>query len=157
MTHISFKDFIAITEGKNIGVLYHFTRLSSLLSIVQRGFLISHMDYISFTRNFEMTSSKYKNDLNFNIGDPRGVRIAIDGTKLSNFYRIAPYIDIHHGVTRDNGEAEERIDADRVNILKCIKQIDVMGSDEESMKHIIKLLDAHDIKMNFVNTWTKVK
>ncbi len=150
-TTITFKDFIAIAEGKQVGTIYHFTRFSSIIEMLENGFnLFSHQEYISFTRNYNMIDyEKYKNDLSFDykIGDKRGIRIAIDGDKLSNKYKIEPFNDLENKVNRQNAEAEERITKRSVSIDCCIKQIDVIGS-ELQFNEINKLVKEYNIKNN---------
>ena len=134
----SFSDWIEIEERKQVGILYHFTRISSLQSIEDSGFCLgSHQDYISFTRNFDMINpKKYDNELS--LGESSHiVRIAIDGDKLSDLYKIEPFIDVVNNIKRKQGEDEERVlkagikkkHKDRVCIKKCIIQIDIIDND----------------------------
>jgi len=133
-TIISYSDFIAISEGKQVGTLYHFTRIHNFLKMLEGGLVLrAYYNYISFTRNYNMLDySKYKNDFStdLEIGDKRGIRIAIDGDKLSNKYKITPFLDSEeNGITRTHGEAEEKIDGALASIKCCIKQIDIIGTD----------------------------
>ena len=155
--NISFKDFIKISEGKQVGTLYHFTRLSSLQSFLTNGWdLGSHMDYFSFTRNPDMLNQKYKNDftLDWKIGDKRVVRIVIDGDKLSNNFKIEPYLDVTHNIKREQGEYEEIINKSQklksIDIEKYIKQIDIK-IEKEYFDKLLKQLPKTKIKINQVN------
>lgn len=124
---ITFRDFIAIAEGKQVGTIYHFTRFTSLLNMLNNNFdLSSHNDYISFTRNYNMI--EYKNDfsIDYKLGDKRIVRLAIDGDKLSNKYKIEPYLDTDNFVNRSSGENEEIIKRNYISIKNEIKQIDIV-------------------------------
>lgn len=160
---ISFREFINIAEGKNVGIIYHFTRVSSIERMVETNFeLASYHDYISFTRNYDMVNkNKHTNDLNKFLGDQRGARIVIDGTKLSNKYRIEPFLDITNGVQRDSGEAEERVKLESVKIDCCIKQIDYIEdswSEAEKKKEIEMIHSKYPkIKVNFVKKFKRVK
>jgi hypothetical protein len=76
--------------------------------------------YISFTRNKSMSSDSI----------PDQVRIVIDGTLLSDKYKLEPHADTKAGYgRRSTDESEERISAVRypkgVDISKCIIRIDV--------------------------------
>lgn len=85
-----------INEGKNIGLLYHFTTLSDAINIIELGRLYStqnvwsmggrHPKYssqISFTRDKLLYQDKPK-------GVSFGVRFVFDGDKLSNDFKIKP-------------------------------------------------------------------
>lgn len=162
-TIISFKDFIAISEGKQVGVLYHFTRLSSLISMFPDFEMMSHQEYISFTRNYNMMDyENFKNDFSIDqekYGINRRVRIAIDGDKLSNKFKIEPYLDKPNQISRSSGEYEERIKKDKVSIKCCILQIDIIDPDK-------KIADSNDqdmqkimkkYKVNFISQIKKLK
>jgi hypothetical protein len=105
-------------EAKQVGILYHFTNLVSLYSILQDDFLRTNREvesydnlmnsynlqdksnwmYISFTRNknFHINATTF-------MDHPVSCRITIDGNKLSHHYKIYPvnYFDYI------NEEAEE--------------------------------------------------
>jgi hypothetical protein len=94
-----------IKEAKQVGTLYHFTDYCSMFEIVESDMsMYSEFERISFTR--------YKN---FNAPDiSKEVRIAVDGTKLSNKYKIAPYSSSTAAFSRSahsgKEEAEEFLD-----------------------------------------------
>ena len=77
-----------ITEGRQIGEIYHFTSLDSIPDILESGKLEPAIDrseklgFISFTRNRALSTLG---------GFKSQVRITIDGDKLSNKYQILPY------------------------------------------------------------------
>ena len=83
----------ALNEGKQVGTLYHYTSAAGLKSILQSNrintseeyYLGNDLYYISFTRNKNF----------YNKGSKFGVkteyRIALDGDKLSNRYKITPF------------------------------------------------------------------
>lgn len=109
-----------LNEGKQVGILYHFTRTGELISILENNILkASNMwatnddlrSFNSFTRN--------KNGWNVG-GFPTDVRITLDGNKLSNKYRIQPF-NMNFGVD----EMEERIYKDILNIRNYILNIDI--------------------------------
>ena len=166
--NISFKDFITISEGKKVGTLYHFTRLSSLLNMLPNFDLKSYQEYISFTRNYNLIHPKHNNSfsLDYEIGDKRNVRIVIDGDKLSNKYKIKPYIDLENGITRHHQEQEEIINsnsansANSVSIRGCIKEITIIQKDNnirEKILNRIQKLNKDNIKIVFVDSIRDIK
>lgn len=145
---IPFREWLELQEAKSVGVIYHFTRLTSLKDIEDSGFCLgSHQHYISFTRNFDMqNNSHYKNDMSVLKGhDKRIVRIAIDGEKLSHQYKIEPFIDLDAGVKRKQGEWEERVlkhgikksPKEMVCIKDCIIRIDVLSNDKQWVDEVL--------------------
>lgn len=87
-----FEEF-CLNEEKQVGIIYHYTNLWSLIDILKDDFLIpksddSNFKYVSFTRDKNFHKSKTRNS--DGIGGT-SVRIVIDGTKLSNKYKIEPY------------------------------------------------------------------
>ena len=79
-----------IDEGKQVGVLYHFTEPTRLKSILGNKGLKSFREYISFTRNFNLQKqSIYLKDST--------IRLAFDGNKLSEKFKIEPFLDDVNG------------------------------------------------------------
>jgi hypothetical protein len=170
----------ALDEAKQVGILYHFTSYSGLLKIAQDGmklkdFVAANIDkvklgdynqdtYVSFTRNRDLTS-----DTVF-----RQCRITVDGTKLSNQYKITPYADTKAGYSRTTqDESEERILVKKehgyVDISKCVETIDILNinyipyDDEQEAEppsaidysNLLKYLKAHNIPYNLVSKYTR--
>jgi len=125
----------AISEAKNVGILYHFTDLHSAWAILEDkqlkigdtegsflasggGFTVTHpRTHISLTRNprLQRLGENY----------PWGpVRIVLDGDKLSQKYKINPYQDQIHGITRHENQAEEMIANHVVDITGCVVRVD---------------------------------
>jgi hypothetical protein len=109
-----------LKEGKQVGLLYHFTRTGNLITILKDNILKASdawatnddpRPFNSFTRN--------KNGWDVG-GFPTDVRITIDGDKLSNKYKIQPF-NMDFGVD----EMEERIYKDIPNIKDYILDITV--------------------------------
>ena len=81
-----------LNEGKQVGTLYHFTDMSSLLNILKTNTLKA-------SNKFEKQKSPTVSLTRDKLGDIGGVggtgtktvRISIDGNKLSNKYKITPY------------------------------------------------------------------
>lgn len=87
--------FTVLQEEKNIGILYHFTRPEFAKAILSGEIsdgipmrMYSKNGNLSLTRNYQLASSFFKND--FDVKRGYIVRFAIDGTKLSNKYKIVP-------------------------------------------------------------------
>lgn len=114
-----------INERKQAGILYHFTSYANMISIVNSNFILSTnlieiQSYISFTRNKNLVTDTVANE----------VRIKVDGTKLSDKYKIEPHADVKAGYGRKSvDESEERISLKRypkgVDISNCLMAIDV--------------------------------
>ena len=111
-----------ITEGKQVGDLYHFTSLNGGEGILQTNTIISdEYNFISLTRdkNYYKISDQIEGGL---------IRLTIDGNKLSNNYKIYPYDEgerkkTHHG---SYFESEERVKGNIKNAKNYITKIEVM-------------------------------
>ncbi len=95
MKNFDLKEFIATTireylnENKQVGLLYHFTNLSSLNKILDENKMYGSFMYeeneielfgVSTTRNKNLNYDSQKNN----------IRITLNGDKLSNNYKIKP-------------------------------------------------------------------
>ena len=158
-----------INEGKNVGILYHYTDDESILSILETNTLkANHNDYdspnsVSFTRNKNFHSNKYRTmDDSF--------RLVIDGDKLSNNYKVKPYQDAYEPMIQDylwkghpnrrlyyESESEEKVESDINNILKYIIEINYstkyyknslrVESTKEIFQEISQLCIENNIKL----------
>ena len=92
----TFSEFLNVDEGKQVGVLYHFTTPDAILKIMSKqetslglcdilGFA-SHNGYISTTRDYAEVNDPFGHFTNKTHNN----RIAFDGDKLSNKYKIKP-------------------------------------------------------------------
>ena len=105
-----------LREAKQVGTIYHYTRLGALQSILETNKLISQRNYISFTRN--------KNLYPWNTS----VKLSFDGDKLSNKYKIQPFSDIDN-IIKGSDEYEERVMLHEINNLsKYILVIEINTS-----------------------------
>jgi hypothetical protein len=106
----NFADYI--NEGKQVGIIYHFTSLTKFKSILNSDCLLgSQMNqydkndenfYISFTRNKNLFKQKH-------LGiDGNLVKITLDGDKLSNTFKFSPFNALH-SQKMYRIEAEERL------------------------------------------------
>ena len=92
-----------ITEGKQVGPLYHFTTLPSLLDMLNSNSILTRSystpspyghENLSFTRNKDL--DKANAIFWFRLARNRGdinVRLTFDGDKLANNYHIEPVRD----------------------------------------------------------------
>ena len=87
-----------IFESKQVGILYHWTKLSALENILKDDRMWSSMGYISFSRN---------KNLNF---ENKPVLIIFDGNSMSNKFKFEPHI--YMSDLRYKHEAEEKIECD---------------------------------------------
>jgi len=110
-------------EGKQVGVIYHFTSIYSLYKILstREPYLGSTpLNFISCTRNFDMKSNELKLE-------KQCCRIALDGNKLSEKYRIRPHFDIRYP---EPEEREERVftNYNPIPLDKYIIRIDILNN-----------------------------
>lgn len=127
-----------LVEGKQVGVLYHFTTAYAGSEIVFSDKLIPKegggisfdgesyvidrfRDWVSLTRNYNLHATANAGGANQSWGE---MRIAFDGDILSNNHKIEPYHDDDGVLTRHDGQAEERIVGGAKKIAAAIIQID---------------------------------
>lgn len=144
---MTYKEFIE--EGKNIGIIYHFTRFNNMIKLLKGNKelnleileFISYNGYISCSRNFAMSDDIFNNDFPLSSYN---IRIAIDGTKLSNKYKIKPISGLidndgdifdHNNnfkrVKRETGKSEEVLLAKKINLKDYIKEIQIYNFHNE--------------------------
>jgi hypothetical protein len=137
-------------ESKNIGILYHYTSLENALNIIKSGQLKSSIsdqgkEAISFTRNKNFHK---RNTMN---GVSNEVRLVLDGTSLSNNYKISPYSQSGFEKNTPNFESEEVITSKtpfQIPIEKYMISIDVPVSKS-------KLLLNFKLYLNLFSLVTK--
>lgn len=109
-----------IFEGKQVGVIYHFTSIYSLYRILSasKPNLYTPLNYISCTRNSNMKSKELRLE-------KQCCRITLDGDKLSHKYKIKPHFDERYTVPE---EREERIINNHkpIELEKYIIRIDIL-------------------------------
>jgi hypothetical protein len=139
-----------INESKNIGILYHYTSLENALNIIKNNQLKSSIadqgkESISFTRNKNFHK---RNTMN---GVSNEVRLVLDGTALSNNYKISPHSQSGFEKNTPNFESEEVITSNspfQIPIEKYIISIDVPVSKS-------KLLLDFKLYLNLFSLVTK--
>ncbi len=147
-----------IQEAKQVGTVYHFTKLENLHKMLHQSEpfkLESHNgETISTTRN----PSLNKHNRQF---AKHGVRITLDGDKISENHKIKPLAGLidnednvfHHfhnpyRVKRSSGEHEEAILKHPFNIKPYIKHVHIMyhrDTADNVEKHIIPKLKEMNI------------
>ena len=162
-----------LSEGKQVGPLYHFTNYDSAIGIVNKAFklkvaltpkevsidqLPDYAKYISFTRNKTLDSPTIS----------REVRFTIDGNALSNRYRVEPYADIKAGFGRTRpgkDEAEERVNVAKregfVDIAPFLVSIDIVkpkdlkadSLDSEAFFELVHDLEEKQIPYRVVKSF----
>jgi hypothetical protein len=89
-------------ESKQVGNLYHFTRLELLSEILKEKKLkpsnarLEQNGFISFTRDFSNS-----------IGSAKNVRLTFDGDLMSNKYKIIPYNQISPETDKEKQEEKD--------------------------------------------------
>jgi len=178
------KSFKELHEAKQVGYIYHFTKVSNLVSLLDKekqadlGLeifeFISHNGTFSCTRNACLAQSVLSKDINLKNG--YHVRIVLDGNKISNKFKITPVngfddtdlvqTKYNKRIGKDYEEQEEKILPDkrqkeRTKTFKMkdyIVQIDFSTSAKKDIsEELLKKLDKNNIKYNFVKKFHTFK
>jgi hypothetical protein len=96
-----------ISEAKQVGILYHYTLLDYLVSIINDNALKA-LGTTTFGPIISFTRDKNFHNVKRNIMGTE-CRIVIDGDKLSNNYKITPIAEKDFKRNTNNTESEERI------------------------------------------------
>ena len=179
---LDWKDKLSSNEAKQVGIIYHFTTIKAIKSLLNKDEMdkfgcdvltfASRNGHLSTTRDYQLT----RNPLNDFKEDTHNIRIAIDGDKLSNKYKIKPIsglqfsnkevfgTDKNHIRMPHKSESEEIVcplKSDKYFKLKdYILEIQVLQhsypeSEDvfNSIKDSVKQLGLN-IKVNSVRKWT---
>jgi hypothetical protein len=132
-----------LNERKQVGILYHFTDLISLIKILETNTLKgsnkwdeNQKPFTSFTRN--------KNGWGLVGGPGKTVRISVDGDKLSDKYKISPY-DMQNLKRWDDtplDEMEERVFGDITNIINYVTEIVIQNKGLEEYPRLKDKLET---------------
>ena len=118
-----------IEEGKQVGILYHYTTLGGLVKIRDSNKLSTYVGpwrgNISFTRNKNF--HKFSRDIK-----GTGTRIVLDGDKLSENYKISPIAEPDYQKNTKYFEFEERIKGPIENLDKYVISYDVFLTKAEN-------------------------
>lgn len=145
-----------IFESKNYGTLYHFTDEDGLNGIIDdEGLHSNFYDYISFTRSFFPPRTGHLVN--------KYVRFSFNSEKLTNKYKIEPFLDKEFSVGRSYGdESEEIIKWPKRKLLKidfALIRIDILKSSELKVftKEEIESYTKIRLPIFFVNNFKPVK
>ena len=160
---ISFKEYIG--EAKQVGTIYHYTDLESLHKMVHQ-----NDPFVMRSYNGETISTSRNSNLPITGGHNKhfaksGVRIALDGDKISEHHKVRPVAGLidnepdvlnhkhnDHRVKRSSGEAEESIMKHPFDMKKYIKHIHIIRNrehDEKYEKEIKPKLDELGIEHTY--------
>ena len=174
-----------LDESKNVGIIYHFTTKKSIKKLLnplpdwnaELFEFISHNGVISTTRNFMAADNIINNGTDLDLCT-YNIRIALDGTGISNKYKIRPLAGLKNNdtdvfnqdkndnrVLRNSGEAEEAIYSKKVKSFKLLPyildiQIYNCNSRDEELYEEIKqmLMDKNvDIPVSLVRKYKPLK
>ena len=111
-----------ITEGKQVGTLYHFTD-----DIGLEGILKSNQLLASTTNDNHVSLTRDKNG--WYVGTKNNIaRISLDGNSISNNYKISPYAWDQSDRGAGETESEEAVLTDKIdNVKKYITFILING------------------------------
>ena len=96
-----------IQEGKQVGILYHYTSLDVANSILKDGFIkggdksiSGYLESMVGDNKYSLSLTRNKNFHKFNrwIGEEIECRFVIDGDSLSNIYKIQPITAVSGGI-----------------------------------------------------------
>lgn len=129
-----------LKQSKQVGILYHYTFLNTLLDILNSNVLVGRKngyqyDAVCFTRDAALHAKPRTI-----VGSSRTVRLVIDGNKLSQHYKIIPRNDTQY--TKDNtikhisGQAQQACITSKItDITKYIIRIDI--DEERSINYLL--------------------
>jgi len=143
-----------IREAKQVGTIYHYTTIEKLHDMI-------HQDhpFTMHSHNGETISASRNSNLPMQGGynksfSEHGVRIALDGDKISEHHKVKPVAGLtdnesdvmnhkhndKYRVKRSSGEAEEAIFKQPLNIHKYIKHIHIIKhrNHDDYFEHHIK-------------------
>lgn len=150
-----------LIEGKQVGIIYHFTKYPNFLNILDSDFkmtTLSGAGVVSFTRN-RFAWNVPGSDIA--VMNPN-VALVIDGDKLSNKYKIVPVAGAYDpaspnpfqkGISRvpkDWGEAEEAViipKSGSVDVSKAIKGVAIKANPKDIPEKVKTKLNAMNIEL----------
>ena len=177
------KKYISFQEAKQVGIIYHFTnydikgilRTDSMGAGIRPGAHLNGEEFytVSFTRDYALKHFEGNNLL----WGP--CRIALDGNKLSENYKMMPYNDFWKFVDQERFKqitnykpqkhtnfnqsevvavfkTRDRFSAIK-NIHKYIIQIDILDDYRSMYEDELKEINKFNIKINFVDKFRPIK
>lgn len=132
-----------INESKQVGLLYHFTPLSNLISILTTYNLIPNDEgQISTSRRPNMSTRDFQDMVRASIA-----RLTLDGDKISNKYKVHPFaFGGDEGSPEDLGEEQIVVNGKKFPFIPYLKRIDIFLNKKEKVNNkIIELLEKANI------------
>ena len=144
-----------LKEEKQVGTLYHHTRYFNAANILKTNELCSSREAYDdgmYAISFSRDSRLHGNFLSHEGGDE--LRFVIDGSKLSERYKIRPFSDTGYR----GSEAEEQIVKKAwfcIPILDYVEHIDFLSKPEDGFNRkyydkVIEFCKEKGIKVNIV-------
>ena len=135
-----------INEGRQRGPLYHILSVDSLKYVIDNDSITGHhyTTAISTTRNKMM---------NHYTGDRPSAffKLELDGDKLSNDYKIKPYVFVSRGTNVRLDEWEEQVKTKKIkNAFKYIKKVIII---KNKMDRALKGFDFLDVEEQKPGYW----
>jgi hypothetical protein len=179
-----------ISEGKQVGVLYHFTTPQALNKLLDASYqkelhdkgdvltFVSMFGHLSTTRNYQLSTDPEQVLKDGDLSIKRGfcVRIAFDGDKISDKFKVRPVLGLvmqhkdvfnppethKERVSRKEQEREEIISnkSGVFDLSKYILSIDVYGYTPEIVewyKQIKPKIEALGIRTEMRKKWSIIK
>lgn len=149
-----------IESRKAVGILYHFTTPDGMQNIIEDNWKLRtvNREQISFTRNpnldFHANVDTQDDDGEFtgnHIDVKTTYRIAIDGDKLTDKYKLEPFTDRGQFTRQGKPEAEEIIRKTEVDLNGCVIRVDHLmdfsyeKEYSEGLKYLDDIADSLDV------------
>lgn len=178
-TMITFRDYLS--EAKNVGVVYHFTTMQNLSHLADKKLQRDDLDAdvftlyarrgASLTRNYALSDNLFGD---FSKKNGYVARIAIDGDKLSDKYKIKPVAGFYvnqndpkavlnpnhpyQRIDRSDGEAEELVipKNELVELKNHIFAIDFVSgyTDPTELERMSEKIRNMGFQSSVVRKWT---
>lgn len=143
-----------LDEAKQVGVIYHFTRLSNLEQILYSGKLSisgknteNKVKFLSFTRNFKLPDTSSYFDKSYNV------RFILDGDKISESIKTFPFQDPNYKYK----EESEIVTFKSIKLSKYLIKIDIIPGRFDDIEKIKKLCAKFNFKVDFLKKWIPYK
>lgn len=130
-----------LDEGKQVGIIAHYTPFNSIVKILETNTLKSSRGYVSFTR--DLTNKHLKG-----FGD---FRIIIDGNKLSNKYKVEPFM---YNFARSENGFDRNAHKQKAKEINQSDIRDLVGHEREEMVvGEINNIKDYIIRIEFPKEW----
>ena len=160
-----------LKEGKQVGILYHYTSYEACIKILQSS-KIKSTETADSKKNKPLFGISFTRDKNFHknsrsIGNHPSCRLVVDGDKLSNKYKIIPYTQSGFEKGTSYFEAEEVIISDNYftiplkdYLISIDMVIDYRDANKDNFERnmlkneqieVINFCRQNSLKLNLVN------